>query len=78
MGQDQYHDFTQEIIETFEKELTPKGIMIVVRGVHDCMLCRGSEINTVNITSAVRGTFKEDEKTRAEFLTLANFNNGRS
>lgn len=67
-------DFTHEIIETFNKELSPKGIMVVVRGIHDCMICRGAETNTINITSAVKGTFKRDEKTRSEFLALAKFN----
>ncbi|SRR5258706_8690124 len=69
-------DFTQELIEIFEKTLKPKGLMIVVRGVHACMLIRSVKTNTVNTTSAVRGVFKDEERTRNEFLRLASFKNG--
>lgn len=69
-------DLTQEIIDEFDKTLKPKGIMVVVRGVHMCMSMRGAKTGAVNITSALRGDFKDEEKTRNEFLTLAKFNNG--
>lgn len=68
-------DFTQEIIDTFQKILEPKGIMVVVRGRHSCMVIRGEKSANVNITSALRGEFKSSQKTRDEFLTLARFNN---
>lgn len=66
-------DFTQEVIDTFKEVLIPKGIMVVVKGKHSCMIIRGEKSANVNITSAVRGVFKSSEKTRNEFLTLAKF-----
>lgn len=68
-------DFTQEIIDTFQKILDPKGVMVVVKGKHSCMSVRGEKTANVNITSAIRGEFKTSQKTREEFLTLAKFNN---
>jgi GTP cyclohydrolase I len=64
-------DFTQEAIELFDKNLRPKGVAVVVSGVHMCMKMRGVCCETVNKTSAVKGDFKEYEKTRDEFLSLA-------
>ena len=66
-------DFTQEVIETFNKILNPQGIMIVVRGKHTCMTMRGEKSDNVNITSAIRGLFKDDPTSREEFLSLASF-----
>lgn len=64
-------DFTQEIVDTFDYVLKPKGIMVIVRGRHTCMSLRGEKSENENITSAIRGVFKDDEKTREEFLSLA-------
>lgn len=66
-------DFTQEIIETFNAVLDPKGIMVIVRGRHSCMFLRGEKSENINITSAVRGMFKDEQRTRDEFLSLAKF-----
>ena len=66
-------DFTQEIIDTFQKILDPKGIMVVVREKHSCMVIRGEKTTNSNITSALRGDFKTSQKTREEFLSLARF-----
>lgn len=66
-------DFTQEVIETFQKVLEPEGIMIVVRGQHSCMSLRGEKSENINITSALRGMFKDEQRTRDEFLSLARF-----
>lgn len=63
-------DFTQEIIETFDKVLSPNGIIVIVRGKHSCMMIRGEKTDNVNITSAVRGVFKDNLESRQEFLTL--------
>lgn len=68
-------DFTQEIIETFQRILDPKGVMVVVKGKHSCMSIRGEKSANVNITSALRGDFKTSQKTREEFLSLAKFSN---
>lgn len=63
-------DFTQEVIEIFQKVLEPKGLMVIVRGKHSCMMLRGEKSDNTNTTSALRGEFKDDEKTRDEFLSL--------
>lgn len=68
-------DFTQEVIETFEKELRPKGMMLIVKGKHSCMSIRGEKTENTNITSALRGDFKNEEKTREEFLSLIKLQN---
>lgn len=67
-------DFTQEVTDIFESVLQPKGIMVVVRGKHTCMTMRGDRYDNLNITSALRGVFKENQTAREEFLTLAKFN----
>jgi GTP cyclohydrolase IA len=68
-------DFTQEIIEVFTEYLKPKGLAVVVSGIHMCMKMRGVESDAINKTSAVRGDFKDYERTRDEFLHLANQTN---
>ncbi len=51
--------------------LFPKGAMVVMRAVHDCMACRGvNQHDAKMISSAVYGCFAEDEKTRLEGLHL--------
>jgi GTP cyclohydrolase I len=68
-------DFTQEVVDLFYKKLQPQGLAIVVSGVHLCMKMRGVHCEAVNKTSAVKGDFKDYERTRDEFLSLAtNFN----
>jgi GTP cyclohydrolase I len=68
-------DFTQEAVDLFYKKLQPQGLAIVVSGVHLCMKMRGVHCEAINKTSAVKGDFKDYERTRDEFLSLAtNFN----
>lgn len=51
--------------------LCPKGVGVVVSASHGCMSCRGvRKHGTTTITSALRGAFKDDSNTRAEFLSL--------
>lgn len=62
---------TQEIADTIEKYLSPKGVAVVAEGYHMCMMMRGVEKqNSITTTSAVHGIFKTDERTRIEFLDL--------
>ncbi len=62
---------TQEIADTLNKYLSPKGVAVVVEGYHMCMMMRGVEKqNSYATTSAVHGDFKEDARTRSEFLEL--------
>jgi len=64
---------TQEIADTLDDILKPKGIAVVAEGYHMCMMMRGVEKqNSITTTSAVHGLFKEDARTRSEFLNLIN------
>jgi GTP cyclohydrolase I len=48
------------------------GVGVVIEAYHLCMMMRGVEKqNSKTITSAVRGSFRNDQRTREEFLTLA-------
>jgi GTP cyclohydrolase I len=63
---------TEEIAAAVEEVLAPAGCGVVVEAVHLCMMMRGVEKqNSKTITSALRGTFRDDARTREEFLTLA-------
>ena len=60
---------TQQIASALEDALTPKGVGVIVEAKHMCMMARGVEKqNTVVTTSSVKGLFKTNDKTRAEFL----------
>ena len=62
---------TQEICDTLEEHLTPRGVSVVVEAYHMCMMMRGvQKQNSITTTSAMHGIFKEDARTRAEFLNL--------
>ena len=64
---------TAEIAEELEKQLNPKGVAVVISGEHLCMSMRGvKNPSSYTITSKLTGAFKEDEKTRNEFLNLIN------
>jgi len=63
---------TQQIAETLFEVLEPDGVAVVIEARHLCMMMRGVEKhNSKTITSALRGTFRSDAKTRDEFLRLA-------
>jgi GTP cyclohydrolase I len=52
-------------------KLKPQGCMIVLEAEHLCMSMRGvKKPGTLTVTSAVRGIFKKNEKTRSETLSL--------
>lgn len=62
---------TQQIAETLFQELKPAGVGVVTEARHLCMMMRGVEKqNSVATTSAMLGSFRDDVKTRNEFLTL--------
>ncbi|MFA5177147.1 MAG: GTP cyclohydrolase I FolE [Candidatus Omnitrophota bacterium] len=62
---------TTQIAEIIMSKLRPLGVMVVLEAEHLCMSMRGvRKPGTVTITSAVRGIFKENEKTRSEALAL--------
>jgi GTP cyclohydrolase I len=63
--------FTMQIAETIEEVLEPKGVAVVAESIHLCMMMRGVEQqNAFAITSSMRGDFKNDPKTRSEFMEL--------
>lgn len=62
---------TQQIAETLYRALEPDGVAVVVEARHLCMMMRGVEKqNSLATTSAMLGSFRDDERTRAEFLNL--------
>ena len=64
---------TEQIADAIMDTIAPKGVAVVVQARHMCMEMRGVEkINSTTSSSALRGLFKKDEKTRAEFFSLIN------
>ena len=64
---------TQQIADTLYDNLNPDGVAVVIEARHLCMIMRGVEKqNSVATTSAMLGAFRNDVKTRTEFLTLIN------
>ena len=62
---------TTQIAEIIMSKLKPQGCMVVVEAEHMCMSMRGvKKPGALTVTSAVRGVFKDNEKTRAEALAL--------
>ena len=62
---------TSQIADAIMATLKPLGALVVVEAEHMCMTARGiKKPGSLTVTSAVRGSFKEDEKTRAEALSL--------
>ncbi|HEX9484349.1 MAG TPA: GTP cyclohydrolase I FolE [Gemmatimonadaceae bacterium] len=63
---------TEQVAAAVEDVLQPLGVGVVIEAYHMCMMMRGVEKqNSRTITSALRGVFREDGKTRDEFLRLA-------
>ena len=64
---------TEQIADAIMKTIQPKGVAVVIQARHMCMEMRGVEkINSTTTSSALRGLFKRDEKTRLEFFNLIN------
>ena len=62
---------TQQIAQTVEEAIDPLGVGVVAEARHFCMMMRGVEKqNSVATTSAMLGSFRDDERTRNEFLKL--------
>lgn len=63
-------NLTQQIADTIQEVLEPKGVMVIVKAKHLCMCARGvGKQNSQMVTSAIRGAF-EEAGARAEFLEL--------
>jgi GTP cyclohydrolase I len=62
---------TVQVAEAVMSRLQPRGVIVVVRAEHLCMAMRGvRKPGAMTMTSAVRGIFQEDPRTRAEALSL--------
>ncbi len=62
---------TQQIASTLYDVLNPDGVGVVVEARHMCMMMRGvQKQNSVATTSAMLGVFRDEDKTRQEFLSL--------
>lgn len=62
----------EQVADALEAVLRPKGVGVVIEAVHLCMMMRGVEKqNSRTITSSLRGVFRDDARTRSEFLRLA-------
>ena len=62
---------TTQIADAIMQSLHPAGVAVVIEAKHLCMMMRGVEKqNSVMTTSCLLGSFKEDARTRTEFLSL--------
>ena len=62
---------TTDIAELIMRKLKPAGVLVVIEAEHLCMSMRGvKKPGIITITSAVRGVFRKNEKTRAEAMAL--------
>ena len=66
---------TEQVALAVDEVLAPLGVGVVIEAYHLCMMMRGVEKqNSRTITSALRGVFRDDARTREEFLALAHAN----
>ncbi|MEG3790857.1 GTP cyclohydrolase I FolE [Lysobacter sp. CCNWLW3] len=69
---------TAQIAQSIQDVLQPLGVGVVIEGAHECMTTRGVHKRGVSmITSKMLGTFREDARTRAEFLRFIDVGPGR-
>ena len=63
---------TEQIADAIMQVLQPRGVGVVIEAQHLCMMMRGVEKqNSSTVTSALRGSFRDETATREEFLRLA-------
>jgi len=68
---------TQQIAETIQEVLNPRGVGVICEARHFCMMMRGVEKqHSGTVTSSMLGAFRDDPATRKEFLELANRHSG--
>jgi GTP cyclohydrolase I len=62
---------TEQIADFLMKNLNPQGVTVVIEASHSCMTIRGiQKPGAVMVTSALRGIFKSDPRSRSEVMTL--------
>jgi GTP cyclohydrolase I len=60
---------TNQVADALMEALEPHGVAVVIEASHTCMMMRGvQKQNSTTVSSAMRGTFERDARTRAEFL----------
>ena len=63
---------TVQVADWLEERLEPRGVVVIIEAEHLCMSLRGvQKAGAQTVTSALRGTLKNDPRTRHEFLSLA-------
>ncbi len=63
---------TTQVAGWLQRELSPKGVGVVLEAEHQCMTIRGvQKPGSTTVTSALHGLVRDDSRTRAEFLALA-------
>ena len=69
---------TAQIAQVIQDVLQPRGVGVVIEGAHECMTTRGVHKRGVSMfTSKMLGTFRDDARTRAEFLRFIDVGIGR-
>ena len=64
---------TEQIADAIASAINPKGVAVVLHARHMCMEMRGvQKINSTTVSSALRGLFKSDQRTRSEFYNIIN------
>ncbi|MBR5430732.1 MAG: GTP cyclohydrolase I FolE [Firmicutes bacterium] len=64
---------TSQVADALMDELRPMGVLVIIEAEHMCMSIRGvNKPGALTVTSAVRGTFRSDQRTRSEALGLIN------
>jgi len=64
---------TAQIANAIERELKPRGVAVVIKAAHHCMLSRGVRKQGADlVTSRMLGCFRDDAMTRSEFLAMTN------
>ena len=62
---------TREIASAIQTAIEPRGVGVVIEATHMCMVMRGvQKLSSKTVTSSMLGEFRENDKTRKEFLTL--------
>jgi GTP cyclohydrolase I len=69
---------TAQIADCIQRALAPRGVGVVIEAAHECMTTRGVHKRGVSmVTSTMLGSFRDDARTRAEFLAFIDVGPGR-
>lgn len=69
---------TAQIADCIDETLAPHGVGVVIEAIHHCMTTRGVHSHGVSmVTSTLKGSFKDNRETRAEFMTMIGHNSIR-